>query len=225
VAIGRARRSLTADWKRRSMRSAASHRFRDTATVSTSARSGIEASLAIARRARAAPPVGPSSPTTLAKTEASTTITADCVRPPGPRRPYETRPGRLVGARCGRALPGHVTVLPGGLRPPIRILDQGIARIRRVGAGSRPRVRSGRSSRIASTLAIGHERSNTKPSATGAIWARPTACPTRADANTSSNKTHRGRHRGRHDFGTPGVHRRACSTSAQRVGRAGCASC
>ncbi len=79
LVIGNAKRSSTAPRNRSSERSSANHRRRSTATVSTSTRSGAETAEAAANRVRASCPAASSSPTTLAMTDASTTITGEHV--------------------------------------------------------------------------------------------------------------------------------------------------
>jgi hypothetical protein len=76
----------------------ANHRFRKTASVSTSTRSGAATSPAKRSSWRARSPSNPSSPTAFAKTDASMTITAGRVPQRGPERPDPSRLGRWRAA-------------------------------------------------------------------------------------------------------------------------------
>lgn len=106
-------KSFTASLNRRPVKVPAIHRFRRTDTVSTSARSGTDTSPAAASRDRAATPVGPSSPTTFARTEASTTINS--VDPHQGLRALSQVPlSRLGDARSGPA-PGPLWVCERGV--------------------------------------------------------------------------------------------------------------
>jgi len=102
--MGSANRSSTADWKRRAVSVPASHRLRSTATVSTSTRSGADTAASPRMRARDERPSGPSSPTTLAKTDASMTINGCHGRRRGRALLPRTRLGLLFAERFGR---GH----------------------------------------------------------------------------------------------------------------------
>lgn len=93
-----------ADRNRRAVRSPARQRVRSTETVSTSTRSGAHHCKAAAIRVRAARPAEPSSPTTLASTDASITINARGVprrdrRRHGPGLPAHRADERYVRAR------------------------------------------------------------------------------------------------------------------------------
>src|SRR5664279_1139853 len=112
-------RSMTAVANRLAVIVLASQRRRRTETTSTSTRSGTLRSLPDSA-ARAIAPSAPSSPTTLARTEASTTITADRARRPGQRQPVPGQPARRGGGRSGRgsrpswgALRDDVVLRPG----------------------------------------------------------------------------------------------------------------
>ncbi len=129
---GRASRSSIADRNRRSVSSPASHRFRSTDTVSTSARSGTDASRAAANRARAARPAVPSSPTTFASTDASITINVDCVRRPSRGRRHRNQRGLPSDGRFVRARRRSSGSSQGGL-----------ARSRGTAGGTGPQPRRG----------------------------------------------------------------------------------
>ena len=81
----------------------ATHRLRRTATVSTSTRSGAARSLATRTSFRARRPSAPSSPTTLARMDASTTINFGTAPPQCPRRLVGVRRGPPGVVLCGRA--------------------------------------------------------------------------------------------------------------------------
>ena len=102
--MGSAPRSATASWNRRSLKLPASHRRRRTETVSTSMRSGADASRTASSRARAERPADSSSPTTFASTEASTTITGGHVRHADHRPQWRDRLVRQIARRSGRVL-------------------------------------------------------------------------------------------------------------------------
>ena len=91
----------------------ATHRLRRTATVSTSTRSGADTSPAPRISAEARRPSVPSSPTTLARMEASTTINGGRRARRCPRLLAEGRRARPGAVRSGRALRPSSAVQPG----------------------------------------------------------------------------------------------------------------
>src|SRR5437588_807432 len=120
----RSPRSATAVAKRPSVMVSASHRVRSTATVCTSTRSGelTPASRSSSHRARC--PSSPSSARTLARTDASITITGGPARRRCRRRPAETRPGHLCDERSARGPPRESAARPGVAVPRRGIAEE-----------------------------------------------------------------------------------------------------
>ena len=175
--IGSASRSSTAARNRRAVNVPATHRFRSTDTVSTSARSGTEASPAAASRDRAATPDWPSSPTTFARTQASTTINA--VDPHQGLRPQSRAPRAHLGESRSAPTPASSSVYERAVSVRRRGTAATIDRAPQRGAASRR----------------GHPREDRGPRRSAclhyAIILVPFARPNSAQATTLQETQHR----------------------------------
>jgi hypothetical protein len=137
LVIGNAKRSSTANRNRSSERSPAIHRRRRTETVSTSTRSGADTAEAAESRARASRPAASSSPTTLAMTDPSTTITGEHVHRGDRRRRSADRLAPRTVQRPARGPQRRSAI---ARRARVRLSDTAAAtglRLRRGAGGSR----------------------------------------------------------------------------------------